>query len=291
MTNSRKRASLLPVNSEREGPLFFVIVIIVFLASLAAVSAVTAVQNVQYWKQALRSEMTVQIIDGDKHAAKRAAQVLLELPGINHTREASRAEAKALLEPWLGAQNIPDDLPIPLLVYVSLSKKSPANIEDVSALLIEEGITASIDNHQQWANDLARSAWAVQFLSIAVLALLMTASVAVTGFATRAGLAARRDLVEVLHLVGARDQIIARLFGKKFMLLGIKAGALGAVLAMISVAGLLLSGVGAASFMGGAAQPGVGQVWVLLPVPVVTAVVGGWTAHWSVLQNLRKNTR
>jgi cell division transport system permease protein len=130
----------------------------------------------------------------------------------------------------------------------------------------------------------------VQLLSIAVLALLVTASIAITGFATRAGLATRRDLVEVLHLVGARDRVIARLFGRRFVVLGLKAGAFGALLAAISLGLLLVSGVGSSSFLGGAVQPGFEHLWLLLPVPILTSLVGGATAMWSVKHNLRKKT-
>ncbi|MBL4616340.1 MAG: hypothetical protein JKY46_01465 [Robiginitomaculum sp.] len=290
MSDQSKRAPLLPTNSDRDGPLFFVIVIIVFLASLSAISAISALQNVQHWQNALRNEMTVQIPSGDQAAAERTARILSQIPGVVSTRAATRDEAKALLEPWLGAKNIPDDLPIPLLVYIQLEKKSPASLDVLTTAIANAGINASIDDHQQWANDLARSAKAVQFLSISVLALLITASIAVTGFATRAGLAARRDLVKVLHLVGAKDQIIARLFGGKFIIMGLKAGTLGTLLAMLSVIGLTISGVGAASFMGGATQPGLSPLLALLPAPFITAAVGGWTAYRSVMDSLRKNT-
>lgn len=291
MTDQRKREPLLPTNSERDGPLFFVIVIIVFLASLSAISAISALQNVRHWQNALRSEMTVQIPSADEAMAERAARILSKMPGVVLAKASSRNEAKALLEPWLGAKNIPDDLPIPLLVYVQLQQKQPASLEELTIALANAGINASIDDHQQWANDLARSARAVQFLSISVLALLITASIAITGFATKAGLAARRDLVEVLHLVGAKDQIIARLFGKKFVVMGLQAGALGTLLAMISVVGLTISGVGAASFMGGANQFSLTPLLALIPAPLITAAVGGWAAYRSVMGSLRKNTQ
>ncbi len=288
MNTERKQAQLLPSDAEHDGPLFFVIAIIVFLASLAAIVALLAVQNVNHWKSALQSEMTVQIISGDPAQTQAAASLLLSISGVKAVRVASREEAKSLLEPWLGADNIPDDLPIPLLVHIRLSEKDPASSENVSEALKNAGIEASIDDHQRWAGDLARSSGIIQILSITVLALLVSASIAVTGFATRSGLAARKDLVNVLHLVGARDQVIARLFGRRFVLLGLKAGASGAGLAAISIIILMLGGVGDASFMGLSIQPGLGSFLLLLPVPVITAMVGGWTAHRSVLNSLRR---
>ena len=51
-------------------------------------------------------------------------------------------------------------------------------------------------------------------------------------------LAARRDVVEVLHLSGAKDRYIAGLFQRRFAFLAARAGGYGA-LAAIVLAGLL----------------------------------------------------
>jgi cell division transport system permease protein len=286
----RKQAPLLPPDSEYDGPLFFVIAIIVFLASLATISAFMAMQNVNHWKQALRSEMTVQIKSGNVVEAGRAVQRLQGMDGVKTAILASREDAKALLEPWLGADNIPDDMPIPLLIYVKLDRKNPPDAAQVAKRLSGIGIDASVDDHQRWARDLARSARAVQVLSISVLSLLVTASIAITGFATRSGLAARRDLVNVLHRVGAKDRVIAQLFGRRFVMLGLKAGAMGSMLAALSLGVLWLSGIGDATFSASVVRPGFGHLGLLIPVPMITAAVGGWTAFSSVMKNLRMRT-
>jgi len=49
-----------------------------------------------------------------------------------------------------------------------------------------------------------------------VFVLIAAAAAAVVAFATRAGLAGRRDVVEVLHMTGAEDGFIARLFQVRF---------------------------------------------------------------------------
>ena len=50
-------------------------------------------------------------------------------------------------------------------------------------------------------------------------------------FAARASLAARKDVADALHLVGAEDSYIAALFERRFFMLGVKAGAAGAFFA------------------------------------------------------------
>src|SRR5262249_60028720 len=54
-----------------------------------------------------------------------------------------------------------------------------------------------------------------------------------------ATLLARRDMVELLHLTGANDSFISGLFEQRFLMLGVQAGAVGALLALGAAAFIL----------------------------------------------------
>ena len=64
------------------------------------------------------------------------------------------------------------------------------------------------------------------------------ATTAIIVSATRRALASNREIVEVLHFVGATDRFIAREFEKHFLRLGIRAGIVGAAAAMAVFIGL-----------------------------------------------------
>ena len=51
-------------------------------------------------------------------------------------------------------------------------------------------------------------------------------------------MASNRDIVEVLHFVGATDRFIAREFERHFLRLGVRAGVVGAVLAILVFLGI-----------------------------------------------------
>jgi cell division transport system permease protein len=57
------------------------------------------------------------------------------------------------------------------------------------------------------------------------------ATTAIIVSATKSSMASNREIVEVLHFVGANDRFIAREFEKHFLRLGIRAGCVGAALA------------------------------------------------------------
>jgi len=65
-----------------------------------------------------------------------------------------------------------------------------------------------------------------------VLTLVAIATIAVIVSATRSAMASNREIIEVLHFVGATDRFIAREFEKHFLTLGIRAGLVGAISAM-----------------------------------------------------------
>ena len=55
-------------------------------------------------------------------------------------------------------------------------------------------------------------------------------------FATRGAMAGNREVVEVLHFVGAGDDFIAKAFQARFFGLGLRGGAIGAACALLAFA-------------------------------------------------------
>src|SRR5262249_23966360 len=94
-------------------------------------------------------------------------------------------------------------------------------------------------------------------------------------FAARASIATNRPVIEVLHLIGAKDSCIAAHFQRHFLQLGLKGGLIGggSAMALFALAGLasrsLASGAGGDQF---AALFGVSSIGVLGYFAVVARV-------------------
>src|SRR5262245_28997869 len=67
---------------------------------------------------------------------------------------------------------------------------------------------------------------------LVVLVLVLLATVLSVAFATRAAMATNRPVIEVLHLIGAKDSFIASHFQRHFLRLGLKGGLIGGGSAM-----------------------------------------------------------
>ncbi len=283
-------ASLLPMRTAQDGALFYVIAILVFLACISALMTRAAFVSAADWRQDLNGAMTVQIKDAKNLAVStsRAAALLRGLPGVSAVRIRERAYAKALLEPWLGAGNIPDDLPLPVILAVQLNRRAPADKSTISAALQKAGIRAEVDDHQRWSRELNRAARIVQVFSAAALLLLASAALAVIGFATRANLAAQRDVVNTLHLAGAFDSFIAGQFERRFGALGLRAGLAGAALAGLSISTLALLASPDQQLLLPVFRLDLAGFGMLLLAPVLSALACALTARFTVLAALRE---
>jgi cell division transport system permease protein len=91
---------------------------------------------------------------------------------------------------------------------------------------------ATLDDHRAWIDRMRAVARSAVLAGLAVLGLVLAATMLSVMFATRGAMSTNRSIIEVLHVVGARQNFIAGEFQRHFLLLGLKGGALGGVAAM-----------------------------------------------------------
>ena len=282
MTAKLKPAPLLPADSGRDRPLFAVAAILVFLACLAALGAAGAWRAAEGWTAQLAEELTIQVLPGeDRDAdadAEAAAVAVSRLPGVVSAQARDRAQSERLLEPWLGTGRLPDDLPVPRLVAVTLDASDPPAPGAIEALLEGSGYEIIVDDHERWEDAVRRASAAVRYFALALVGLLTLAAAAVIAFAARASLAARWDVAEALHLVGAPDRYVTGLFQQRFFILGVKAGLVGAVLAALAAAALgYAGGAAGAVFFLSSFQLG----WAAAAIPAGAALISGMVSAMS----------
>jgi cell division transport system permease protein len=274
-------APFLPQADARDPALLFVIAVLCFLACLTALSVIAADRAAQGWATQLRGEATVIVRarggQTPDAAAARAAETLAAVPGVAEARALEKEKAYELIRPWLGDVADLEDLPVPRLVDVDLDARAPATAEAMSKALAAQNLDAVVDDHSVWIEDIRHAAGIVRWTAVVIFLLIAGAAGAVVAFATRSGLAARKDVVEVLHLTGAEDSQISNLFELRFAGIAAVSGAAGAVAA--AVLGGLLRLIGG----GEGITPALPIAWVdlvaVLPCPVVAALVAAIAAR------------
>ena len=229
-----KETPLLPLEDAREMALCF-------LAALATLSAKSTYGAARSWTAEVEGELTVSLPDADRRGAEAARKLIESTDGIREARLLSKAEIDALLEPNFGSRGLPESLPLPQLIAVTAEPDVEFIGPTLERRLTEAGFVNAVDEHADWAGDVRRMLAIARLVALTAVALLASTAVAVIAFATHAALLARRDIVDVLHLAGARDRYIAGLFERRFWLLGIRAGAVGALLALGAAAAMIFA--------------------------------------------------
>jgi len=293
--NLRRNAPLVPTDTAAGRSLAAVIAILTFLAGLCAGAAEMVAANASQWQGDVAQEVTIQIRPGpgrdvDADVAKAAGIAKAE-PGIAETRVFSKAEAERLLEPWLGSGLDLSDLPVPRLIALKLGNGQGADLRRLRTRLLEAlpGV-ASLDDHALWLQRLSTAANAFVGIGIGLVILVLVATGLAVTFATRGAMASNREVVEVLHFVGADDDYIARAFQRRFFGLGLRGGAIGAGLAILFfVAGGLLARAARSGPAGqevealfGAFQIGLRGYASVLLIGVIASLVTGVVSRITV---------
>ena len=238
-------APLIPRNSVAGRALVVVIAIMTFLACLTAGAALLIADASQAWRSDVLRDATIQVkpqpSDDVESLVAKAVAIAAQAPEVESAHALSRAESEKLLEPWLGAGLDLSQLPVPRLILVRLRGQGPEDLATLRKALASAVPQADLDDHRVWAARLGTMADAVVILAAALFALMIVAMGTAIGFATRGAMAGNREIIEVLHLVGASDTFIAREFQAHFRRLGLHGAMIGglAAIAFFALASLL----------------------------------------------------
>lgn len=267
--NLRSGRNIVPREGVAGQALAVVIAIMSFLACLTfgAVSSVS--DTAGRWQNDIAREITVQIKpfeEGDMEAALReASRLVLGFEGIGKVTILDPAQTARLLEPWLGTGLDIAELPVPRLMTVAIKPGARPDFAAIRAALNQKIPGAILDDHRAWVDRLVAMAWTTIVIGISILLLVLGATVLIVVFATRGAMAGNRDIVEVLHFVGADSKFIAREFQRHFLILAFRGAAPGG-----AAAAALFVGLGVWSHMSRATPQG----------DQVTALFGSFAIGW-----------
>jgi len=295
--NGRPRATRAKRLLPREGgaiSLDLVIGVMAFLAALAIASVLVANRTAQGWRAGLTGRLTVQVLpQGDMAPEGEVAAALVLLratPGVVRAVALSDADNLALVEPWLGKDAVIADLPFPRVIDVETEPGAAVDSAALAGRLKQVAPHAVLDDHGRWVDRLKSASGAVVWSALVILVLIAVATAATVAFATRAGLAAHREIVMLLHLMGAQDRFIARAFEWHYFIAALVAGLIGALaatLAFIAVGELEQMGVAHVPFLPPLGLNVAELPWLLV-VPVAASAIAWATARLSVVSALRE---
>ncbi|SKA18489.1 cell division protein FtsX [Consotaella salsifontis] len=237
-----RQTPIVPPANVAGRALMTVLGIMTFLASLTFGAVTLVSDTAAQWQSQISREITIQVrpAEGVDMAAalQKVQDLVLATPGVESASVLDDAATGRLLEPWLGEGLDLNELPVPRLVIIAINEASPPDFSMLKANLEAAVPQASLDDHRAWVSRLVAMAHATVAIGLAILSLVLTATVLTVIFATRGAMAGNRHIVEVLHFVGAQSSFIAGEFQHHFLRLGLIGACTGGVGALLLFAAI-----------------------------------------------------
>ncbi len=275
------------------GQMPWVLAIMIFLTLLAAAAGIVMARAATSGSEDLSSRATVQILEAEPAVRAgvrgQVTKALTGFPGVVKVTAVSDERVRQLLLPWLGDGLTDGDIPIPALVDVAFaSAVTDKQIAEMKARLKNVSADIRIDSHASWMAPFFALMQSLLWLCLGILLLLLFATSATIILAVRAAMNTHKATIEIMHLIGATDFQLARLFQRRVALDTLQGGLVGLVLAIAVI--LLLAGQFGqieAGLFSDAAMPWYG--WILLAlVPILITGLSMIVARRTVLTNLKQ---
>ena len=296
-----EHAQLLPEATIAWTALTVVIAIMTFLACLMVGTVYMINQSASAWVNDVVSEVTIELDPIDTPDIEKKMTLvslfLAKQKGITQVKPLSLQDSADLLEPWLGKSDAVKELPIPRLIAVEIDRSDPPDLDLIGEAIEKNFDGVTLDDHRRWQSEIRGVTRTAALAGLILLGLVAAATVAVIISATRSAMASNREVIEVLHLIGASDGFIAGEFERHFLGLGLRASLVGAVgaalvflllpLFMHMMGGGLVAAAETRRLFGAGALDFAGYLLFLLVV-IVVAGLCMITSRLGVIRVLRK---
>ncbi len=244
----------LPPGGNYRGPTPFVIAIMTFSMMIVAAAGLALSNAAGLVAKGIDSRYSVQVPGGSRDLpavleAVRTAPGVLSAEAVPGSGDAQDARAVA----WSRRRQ---RRPCRCRRLSRSTSPIPPNLAAIASRVEKAAPGTRFVAHDETLAPLLKSVRALQWLALALVALLAAATSAAVVLAARGALDTHRSTIEVMHGIGATDVQVTRLFQRKIALDALAGGLFGGAAAAIVLAVLAAGGSALAGDLTGAAPLG-----------------------------------
>lgn len=273
------------------------IAVFIFAITLSGVLSINSI--LENWHQSILGSLTVQIMpisDSNLEKAQaetlayqdKAVEFLQTVDGILKVTPLNDEQLKNLIHPWLGDGVNIDNLPIPRIIDVKLAADADIDFLKLAQDLVIASPQASLDNHKLWLSKLIKFAGGLKLIASTILLLVTIISAGAIFYTTQMNLGLHRNIIEILHIIGAKDTYIAQQYAKRMAFLGLIGGLFGLLFAIPTI--FFISSL-ATQIEGGIiseATLSFANWFLILILPFFAMSISMSTAYYTVKRTLQK---
>lgn len=227
----------LPLRQDASGRFLpWIIALMVYLAAMGGVGLLWLSDTLRQWDASVASALTLQApADTSQPRIDMALGALRQTKGVLAANPLQPEDTAKLLQPWLGNAVPLDNLPLPHLIDIRIDPRAAIDYATLRKELDAIIPDAQLDTNRTWLGGIRDFALRVEGVITAGVMAVTALIVTIIIFTARIGLAIHRSVVELLHLLGARDDYIARQFQVHALSLGLRGGIIGGAAAALTV--------------------------------------------------------
>ena len=273
------------------------IAVFIFAITLSGVLSINSI--LENWNQSILGSLTVQIMpindaNQEKAAAEtlayqeKAIEFLQTVEGVIKVTPLDDEQLKNLIQPWLGDGVNIENLPMPRIIDVKLASDAEIDFAKLAQDLATASPQASLDNHKLWLSKLIRFADGLKLIALTVLLLVTAISAGAIFYTTQMSLGLHKYIIEILHVMGAKDAYVAQQYAKRMAFLGLTGGLFGLLFAIPII---FFIGSLATQIEGGIiseANLSIGDWIMILILPLFAMGISMFTAYYTVKRTLQK---
>ncbi len=294
------RKQELPLKSDGSSLFLQIMISIAVFIFAITLSGVLSINSMLYnWNQSILGSLTVQVMPSNntnKEKARaetlahqdKAIEFLKTVKGVEKVTPLQDEQLQKLIRPWLGDGVDINGLPMPRIIDVKISPDADIDFGDLAARLNEATPMASIDNHKLWLSKLIKFADGLKMLALTVLILVIMVSSGAIFYTTQTSLGLHKNIIEILHIMGAKDTYVAQQYARRTGFLGLTGGLFGLFFAIPTI--FLIASL-AQQIEGGIISEAklTTQAWgMIFTLPLLSGLIAMATAYYTVKQTLQK---
>ncbi len=226
----------------------WIVALMGYLATLSLMIALSVSTLIHHWNRGFQDHITIQVPAGslfEKESSSAHTEIEVKVrhtlnrtAGVGTVKILSSQEILEILNPWVPKESSLETSFLPQLIDVEIQNRRVFSLPHLRQALHTISPHIVVEDHLTWQSnflDLARSA---QVISFAIVTLIILAAVGTVAFTSQTSLIIHRNIIEVLHLVGATDAYIAKQFQMHAFRIGLKGSFIGFILSGLTILGL-----------------------------------------------------
>ena len=277
----------------------WIVALMVFLTTIFLAGSLSLSHMIQSWDQKSQNGFSVELsppesFQGSNRVRELSDQwkileLLKRVKGVVKAEVISKTTISSFSQTLLGKIDENSALPQPVVIDVQVKDVKKINLKKLQKYLDQLLPGTSIKKDRDLHEGLMTLANLILAIATIVALLIAGSAIMVAIFSAHSGLIIYKNIIEILHLVGAHNAYIARQFQTQAMRLGLKGSAIGSFLSMVTFATfwfLSQSSSAYASYHTALLTPAV--VSILLFTPLVTTAIMMLSARFTVMWELGK---